>query len=238
MTSERPLIGITGFSIAEGKRIDVDGSWFGLPDQRFVIFGGGYIDQVAAAGGLPICLPVIDDPLGQLDALDALIITGGEDVSPALYGEDAHPRTVRVSPERDRHEAQLFEAADIPVLLVCRGMQLANVALGGTLEQHIEGHDPNAGAESTFHEIDLEAGSALAEAYGSNRIRVNSYHHQAIGRLGQSITATARAPDGTIEAIEIDRRAATVGVQWHPEIMGAAGLATFEWLVDQTRATD
>jgi len=153
------------------------------------------------------------------------VLSGGPDVDPARYGQQAHERTAQPRTERDAAELALLEAAleqDVPVLCICRGLQLLNVARGGTLHQHlpdVTGHDDHAPQPGTFgrHTVEIDPGSALAGLLGRTTADVATAHHQAIDRLGTGLTVTARAADGTIEGVEDGDRRYLVGVQWHPE---------------------
>jgi putative glutamine amidotransferase len=191
-----------------------------------------YLDHVTEAGGIPVLLPPVPGIAASLARLDGLILTGGGDLDPAGYGARQHPRTSRVSPERDQAELELLAdalAAGLPVLGVCRGMQLLNVARGGTLCQHLPdgtGHAPTPG---TFgrHRVRLAAGSQIAsilspgDGTAGAELTVPTAHHQAIDRLGDGLTATAWSADGVIEAVELapgpGRHPFTLAVQWHPE---------------------
>jgi putative glutamine amidotransferase len=149
----------------------------------------------------------------SLDHVGGILMTGGTDVDPSLYGELPHPETEAPDRERDDYEAAALREAvarDMPVLAICRGMQLMNVALGGTLLQHIEGH------LKTVH--DAEVSGPLASIYGAETIQVNSRHHQAAGRIGEGLVVSARDPaDGVIEGLMLPGKRFVIGVQWHPE---------------------
>ncbi len=191
-----------------------------------------YLHHVTEAGGIPVLLPPVPGIAASLARLDGLILTGGGDLDPASYGAQRHPRTGRVSPERDQAELELLAdalAAGLPVLGICRGMQLLNVARGGTLSQHLlddTGHAPTPG---TFgrHPVRLATGSLLAsilspgDGAAGAELAVPTAHHQAIDQLGDGLTATAWSPDGVIEAVELapdpGRHPFTLAVQWHPE---------------------
>lgn len=188
-----------------------------------------YTAAVQLAGGRPVILPLLDAgaATGALDGLDALLLTGGEDVSPACYGAPPHPALGAVLAERDDFELALLAAARrrrLPVLAVCRGLQVANVAFGGSLVQDLASerpdsfpHDGDARSER-IHPVTLAPGSRLAEALGATAVHVNSLHHQAVERLGEGLSATAHAPDGVIEGIEwTEDEWWLLGVQWHPE---------------------
>lgn len=183
-------------------------------------------ELVARAGGVPVTAEPAADPVELAGRADAVIINGGGDVDPAAYGAERHPRTDWVDPERDRFELGLAREAverGVPVLGVCRGLHVLNVALGGTLIQHLPDvteldHDVREPFERPAHEVELEPRSRLGAVYGAERLAVNTVHHQAAERLGGDLVASARADDGTIEGIESgDGRA--LGVQWHPELM-------------------
>ena len=185
-----------------------------------------YADQVAAAGSAPVLLPPVAGIEAAIRGLDGLIISGGPDIDPARYGERAGPRTTVLRSARDAAEVALFGAAldgGVPVLGICRGLQVMNVTLGGTLIQHLpdavghEGHSPTPGTMAE-HKVSIGPGpTRLAGILGPGTILVPTHHHQAIGRLADGLTATAWAEDGTIEAVELDGTGFVVGVQWHPE---------------------
>jgi gamma-glutamyl-gamma-aminobutyrate hydrolase PuuD len=198
-----------------------------------------YVRAVERAGGRPLLVPPSSDGLEEtLDALDGIIFSGGSDLDPALYGQEAHPETSGVIEERDRAELALLEAAlvrDMPVLAVCRGTHVLNVALGGDLVQHLPdvvGDEKHKHTPGTFaeHDVRLKAGSAVGTLLGE-RAPVKSHHHQGLGRLGKGLAAVGWADDGTMEAVEDPARRFAVGVLWHPEAGEDARL--FEELVRQ-----
>jgi putative glutamine amidotransferase len=184
-----------------------------------------YVDALHRAGAVEAAmLPVAVDEAGahaRLERVDGLVLTGGGDVDPARYGQDGHPEVYGVSPERDAFELALARAAvarGLPTLAICRGIQVLNVALGGTLVQHL----PDVGGaqehrRGVLHDVVAEAGSRVRAALGRARTTVLSWHHQAVDRVAAGLVVTARADDGTIEALEVDGPAWIVGVQWHPE---------------------
>ena len=171
-----------------------------------------YVEMVRAGGGEPVILPL----RASLDGVDGLLLTGGDDMRGRRWGESNHPKATLLHPAKERSDFALVRAADrrrLPILGICYGMQLVNVARGGSVIQHLPSH-----ARRTAHAISLEPDSRLA-AFLGRRARVNSRHHQAIGRAGRRLRVTARASDGTIEAIESTNGRFVVGVQWHPERM-------------------
>jgi len=178
-------------------------------------------ELVVAAGGVPIASDTWAEPETLLERVDALVLNGGSDVAPEQYGAEPLAATEAPNPRRDDFELRLARGAldrGLPVLGVCRGMQLLNVARGGTLVQDLDGHYARDSWDRPVHEIELEPDSRLAQAFAGDRTSVNSVHHQAIDRLGTGLRATARAADGVIEGIE-DEDGLAVGVQWHPEFL-------------------
>ena len=181
-----------------------------------------------AAGGVPIVLPVVDAAGAerQLAALDGLVLAGGQDVDPASYGRPAAAPGAWIAPARDAHELALLAGArerGMPVLGICRGLQLANVALGGDLIEHVDGHDAGDRVADDSHEVQIEPGTLLYEATRRERIAVNSLHHQVVGSLAPSLVRSATASaDGIPEAAEAREGAWLLAVQWHPELMGDA----------------
>ncbi len=194
-----------------------------------------YLDAVQAAGGIPIILP--PQPAHHVDAIleriDGLLLSGGADIDPARYGDGTlHPETYGIDPLRDECEIALVHAAlasDMPVLCICRGIQVLNVALGGTLYQHVPEQFPSSishrqqeiGIPSSepCHAVHAEPGSLLETMYGSRDIQTNSFHHQAINRLADPLCIEGRTADGLIEAVSLPGHAFVFGVQWHPEMM-------------------
>ena len=220
-----PLIGISAYS--EVAR-------WGLWEQQATLLPQNYVDQVAAAGGVPVLLPPVPGVEAAVSRLDGLVISGGPDVEPVRYGQAPGPQTMVVRPGRDEAELALFRAAleaGTPVLGICRGMQLMNVALGGTLIQHLpdavghDGHSPTPGAMGR-HTVTVGQSSCLASIVGTGPALVPTHHHQGIDRLGAGLAPTAWAEDGTIEAFELDqaRHPFALGVQWHPEAGNEAKL--------------
>ena len=183
------------------------------------------MQAVEQAGGRPVLIPPSEDGVAEtLAAVDGLVFSGGSDLDPDLYDDEPHEATAGVVPERDRAELALLEAAlarDMPVLAVCRGSQVLNVARGGDLVQHLPdvvGDDKHKHTPGTFadHDVTLEPGTRLAELLG-DRAAVKSHHHQGFGRVGQGLRVAAHAEDGTVEAVEDPSHRFALGVLWHPE---------------------
>jgi putative glutamine amidotransferase len=181
-----------------------------------------YVDALEAAG-LEVA-PIAAGWSGGVEGLDGLVLSGGIDLNPKLYGEKRHPAADEPNDARDQLELDLLKQAlerDLPVLAICRGMQLLNVAKGGTLEQHIEERGMHQRYDLAkpvpVHEVAVQKGSRLAEITGAGQVAVNSRHHQAVGRLGDGLKVSARAEDGIVEGIEAPGKRFAVGVQWHPE---------------------
>lgn len=228
----RPIIGITSY--AEQAR-------WGVWDAPAALIPMAYVQAVERAGGRPLLVPPSEDGLEEtLDALDGLLFSGGSDLDPDLYGAERHPATDGVRADRDRAELALLQTAlerDMPVLAVCRGSQVFNVALGGDLVQHLpevvgdekHKHTPGVFAD---HAVDVKAGTRLQQLVG-DRAPVKSHHHQGYGRLGEGLVESARAEDGTIEAFEDPSRRFALGVLWHPE--AGEDSALFEELVAEAR---
>jgi putative glutamine amidotransferase len=189
-----------------------------------------YSRAIAAAGGLPVVLPAHDeiaaDPAGiseALDLLDGLILSGGSDLDPSSYGAEPDERTTAVFPERDRFELALARAAvedGLPLLAICRGMQILNVALGGDLEQHLPSAERHMHSPGVFsdHDVELEAGSLAERAAGCAVLSVRSHHHQGLGRLGEGLAVSGHSVgDGVVEAVEMPDHPFGLGILWHPE---------------------
>jgi putative glutamine amidotransferase len=218
----RPLIGVCAA---------VEPASFGVwKDEPATLLPLSYSRAIHGAGAMMAMLPpdrrAAEDPDELLDRIDALVLGGGADIDPESQGVEAHPETVGTNPDRDRFEIALALGAlerGMPLLGVCRGMQVLNVACGGTLDQHIPerlGHDrhrpvPGSWAE---HDVRIEPGSLVASAIGTERLTVKSHHHQGVDRVGENLTASAWATDDdTVEAIESGDGAFAIGVLWHPE---------------------
>ncbi|MFT4214756.1 MAG: gamma-glutamyl-gamma-aminobutyrate hydrolase family protein [Microbacterium sp.] len=216
----RPVIGLTTY-LEQAKQ----GVW----DVRAALLPQQYLTSVTDAGGIAVLLPPQPDPEvaaeAVLDGVDGLILTGGADVQPELYGAERHPLTDPPRLDRDAWELALFRGADerrMPVLAICRGLQLVNVARGGTLQQHL----PEAlgteryrigGGVFADNVVEVEAGTALADMLGAGAFGVHSYHHQGIDRLGDGLVASAHTDDSLVQAFEGTGDGFVIGVQWHPE---------------------
>jgi putative glutamine amidotransferase len=202
---------------------------------------GTYVKALEGAGGRPVLIPPSEHGVQEtLDAVDGLLFSGGSDLDPDLYDQEPHDQTFGVVPERDRAELALLEAAlvrDLPVLAVCRGSQVLNVARGGDLVQHlpdIVGDDKHKHTPGSFadHDVTLQPGTRLASLLGDHA-PVKSHHHQGFGRVGDGLRVAAHAEDGTIEAVEDPSRRFALGVLWHPE--AGEDLKLFEELVAAAR---
>src|SRR6478752_3059261 len=215
-----PVIGLTTY-LEQAKQ----GVW----DVRAAFLPQQYFDAVTASGGIAVLLPPQPAPdaaaSAVLDGLGGLILTGGLDVQPELYGAERHPLTDPARPDRDGWELALFRGAEerrMPVLAICRGLQLVNVARGGTLHQHLpealgtERYRVGGGVFAT-NEVAVEGGSRLSELVGDGALEVHSYHHQGIDRLGSGLAVTASTDDGLTQAFESTGEGYLIGVQWHPE---------------------
>lgn len=219
MPVSKPLIGVSTY-------LEPAVRW-GVWEQSAALLPTGYHRLVQRAGGLAVMLPP-DDPAqaaATVARLDGIVVSGGPDVEPARYGAEPHPLTGPPARDRDAWETALLEAAMAagkPLLGICRGMQLLNVALGGTLVQHLPesvGHDGHGGGTGVFaaHEVKPVPGTLLADALPET-VAVPTHHHQSVDRLGRGLVAGAYAEDGTVEALELPGAAGLVlAVQWHPE---------------------
>ena len=210
-------------------------------DEEAVLVPAAYVQALERAGGRPVLIPPSERGIEEtLDAVDGLIFSGGSDLDPDLYDQEPHDETFGVVPERDRAELALLEAAfarDLPVLAVCRGSQVLNVARGGDLVQHLPdlvGDEKHKHTPGTFadHDVTLQPGTRLASLLGDHA-PVKSHHHQGFGRVGDGLRVAAHAEDGTIEAVEDPSRRFALGVLWHPE--AGEDLKLFEELVDAAR---
>jgi putative glutamine amidotransferase len=202
-------------------------------DQEAYLLSRSYADAIQAGGGIAMMLPVdpwlVDHPDDVLDGLDALVLAGGADIDPASYGAERHHCTINTRPERDAVEIALARRAlerDLPLLGICRGMQLLNVACGGTLIQHLPddvGHTDHRRSLGSFdnadHDVRLAPGSLAAKAAGELVHATKSHHHQGVDRLGEGLVESGWSVlDGLVEAIEAPEQSYALGVQWHPEV--------------------
>ena len=235
----RPLIAVTTRLVArdqqQGTRADA------------LVCSRRYLDAIRRAGGQEAAMlevPITDDEADDIvRRFDGLVLIGGADVDPTRYGTERHPSTYGVQPDVDAFDLALARAAvrnGTPTLAICRGLQVLNVALGGTLIQHLPDlPERQEHRDGVLHEVDLKPGSKVAEAMGTARPMCSSFHHQAIDRLAPGLSETGWADDGTIEAVEAEGDAWIVGVQWHPEDTASDDLfqqRLFDALVEQTRA--
>jgi gamma-glutamyl-gamma-aminobutyrate hydrolase PuuD len=214
----RPIVGIIGFSVDVGDARTRD------PKLIHSAAMTTYVKAVAASGAMPVVVPVLDPRSAPdiVESLDAVIITGGTDVDPARYGAARDERTWEPDFARDEAEIAVARAAveaDRPLLAICRGVQVLNVALGGTLIQHLDHHMDRDRYNEDAHLVRIEPSSRLAHIVGTASLGTNTLHHQAIDGVAPGVRAVAWAPDGTIEAIEVDGALRVLGVQWHPELL-------------------
>jgi putative glutamine amidotransferase len=215
--SDLALVGITTY---------LEPAQFGVWRTECAVLPAAYVRAVRSAGARPVLIP--PDPAGSarlVESIDGLVLTGGGDIDPSRFGADRHELTDQVDQDRDAGEAGLLEAAleaRLPILGICRGMQLINILYGGDLVQHVPdvvGHDRHKIEPGVFHRhrVHAEPGTQLAALVGEETMLVESHHHQAVGRVGSGLIVSARAEDGLAEAIEDPERPFCLGVQWHPE---------------------
>lgn len=231
VVSRRPLIGLPGRRTRIGE---IAGFPRALDHLHADLYFADYARGVLAAGGMPIHIPLDVDPSEVISHLDGLVLTGGADVDPSRYGSTNEASSVEHI--RDEIEFGLLDAAlgvSVPVLGICRGLQLLNVHAGGSLHQHIPEHaryDVDPGAEA--HVLTIEPDTELWSMFGAEH-RANSLHHQTVDRVGGGLIVSARSEDGTIEAVEMPGRP-VIAVQWHPEMMTTTD-PVFAWLVNKAR---
>lgn len=226
-----PVVGITAY--AERAR------WGPAWDLPATLLPQYYTDSVAASGAVPLLLPPVAGIAGALDRLDGLLLAGGGDIDPDRYGAPTGEHTDGVRVGRDAAEVDLLSGAlarGLPVLGVCRGMQLLNVGRGGTLHQHLPdlvGHSGHCQRDGVFdtHPVTVAEHSRTARVLGRTLMDVPTYHHQAVADLGRNVSATAWAEDGTVEALEYTDVSNVLGVQWHPEM--GADPSLFDWLTER-----
>ena len=231
--SRRPLIGITSY--AQNAKW---GAW----DLPAALIPLDYVDAVERAGGRPLIVPPSEDGVEEaLDVLHGVVFSGGADIGPTHYGADPHPETDPPQLRRDAGELALLRAAldrDLPMLAICRGFQLLNVARGGDLVQHLPetlGNSSHREVKGVFseHPVEIKEGTRLAGLLGARQPLVKSSHHQGVGRVGGRLVETAWAEDGTLEGLEDPDKRFVVGVLWHPE--AGEDMRLFEALVSQAR---
>ena len=228
----KPVVGITTYLTRAAW-----GAW----DLDAALVPDSYVRAVAGAGGAPLLVPPGAAVEETLDVVDGLVFSGGSDLDPSLYGADTHDETSGIVRERDDFEVSLMRAAlerDVPLLAICRGSQVLNVARGGGIEQHLPdvvGHSGHRETPGVFaeHEVSVVGGTRLASIVGE-RVEAKSHHHQGYGAVGAGLRESARAPDGTLEAVEDPSRRFALGVLWHPE--EGEDLALFEALVAEACA--
>jgi putative glutamine amidotransferase len=235
----KPRIGLTGRRMS-AKAAGLGGS--GLGHQDIDMYFSDYAQSIQGAGGIPLQLTRDGSPEELVSVIDGLVLSGGADINPARYGADPDPQLGETDDGRDDFEFALFAAArerGIPILGICRGAQLANVAMGGTLRQHV-GLDEGSGhpnwrqpGDTVAHDVACTPGSVIASLIGERR-GVNSLHHQTLLTIGRGLSATAVAPDGVVEAVESDD-GNLLAVQWHPEMLGGPD-PVFFWLTELATA--
>lgn len=229
----RPLVGITTY---------VTPARWSYWELEAALIPADYVNAIDRAGARPLLVPPTTEGVEEtLDVLDGIVFTGGSDIDPEFYGEEPHPETFGIHRERDEAELALLSRAlerDMPVLGICRGIQVLNVGLGGDLYQHLpevvghEGHKHHPPGEFNVHEVAIEPGTKLAGALGA-RTSVMSHHHQALRRVGSGLVEAAHADDGTLEAVEAPDKRFVVGVLWHPE--AGQDMALFESFVNEAK---
>ena len=225
----KPLIGVTTSELRPGELATL--RRHGEPPHAEMALGITYARAIEAAGGVPVVMPPLASPAIQalVSRLDGLLLSGGPDLAPAAYDQRPHVELGSTEPRLDAFEYAVVREAlalGLPILGVCRGAQALNVACGGTLHQHLPDvpgtaleHRQSEAGEVTTHAVDVVPGSRLSRIVRSRRLAVNSFHHQAVDRLGDGLRVSARAPDGTIEAIEDASRGFVLAVQWHAEML-------------------
>ncbi len=228
------------------------------PERRRYTLGRNYVRSLVECGAIPVLLPTSVD-LASLRTMyeqaDGVLLTGGGDVEPSVFEEVTHPSTSDIDPERDDAEIALAQwalADDKPTFAICRGVQVMNVALGGTLVQDIptqwqatntlehRGYSIGAARDQVLHEVCIDQNTRISQILGAGNVSVNSFHHQALKRLGEGLLVTSRAIDGIIESVEAHDKRWYIGVQWHPEDMtaGRADMMTlFQSFVDASSET-
>jgi putative glutamine amidotransferase len=210
-----------------------------MSDLNLDVYWVDYAHGILAAGGIPVFLPLGVDPTQYVERIDGLLMSGGADIEPELYGADPIPETSNPEPIRDEFEIALLESAfecELPIAGICRGLQMINVHTGGSLFQDVPTHAVrDKPPSSQVHTVSIDQGSTLADLYGTSR-NVNSLHHQSIDRLGEELRVAAWSEDGGIEGIEHESLP-VIAVQWHPEMMDSRDSdPLFQWLVNQSKS--
>ena len=221
--SKKPIIGISSSVI-----VDDSGNFAGY---KRAYVNKDYVDAVVRAGGVPLIIPFTTDKeviISQVQVIDALILSGGHDVSPYNYGQEPNPKLGETFPERDTYDMLLLEESkkrNLPILGICRGSQIINVAAGGTLYQDLSlipgnvlKHNQVSKPTLKTHKIQIEENSIISEIFGKETM-VNSFHHQALDRVGNNLEVIARASDDVVEAVKHKEFHFVLGVQWHPEML-------------------
>jgi putative glutamine amidotransferase len=244
--AKSPVIGITGYHVRGEEGFG--GAFRGVPGQGFSVFGHDYIHSVQKVGGIPLTIPVGERSTSEsiIERLDGVILSGGEDIDPTLYGSHPDQRCWMMAPERDRYELEILETSlrlNKPVLAICRGMQLVNIYFGGTLyidnadysEKVLTHQFGKAPRWYLAHRVKLIS-EMLKSLYMADEIQTNSYHHQSVKDVGAGLEISALAEDGIVEGLYHPDHPNLLAIQWHPEMMSVqneAGLIPFRWLMDQ-----
>lgn len=223
----RPLIAITTSELRKpgSSEVATPAHTHEPGGRRDLALALAYPGAVSTGGAAPVIVPPYapeDDVEAILDRVDGVVLSGGPDIHPCLYGQEEHPELGPTDIGLDRFEVGFVRRAlerDLPLLGICRGAELLNVALGGTLIQHVEGHRQTEEARIPGHDVRVEEGSRLAGVLGQTDVAVNTFHHQAIDKLGGGVRAVAWSADGLVEGIEVSGRDFALGVQWHAEGM-------------------
>lgn len=226
--TRRPLIGVTTSELRKAETVSPVPE--GEPPRHEMALGLTYMKAVEVAGGVPVVIPPMEVGLigALLDHLDGICLSGGPDIHPDHYGHEPHDQLGPTAPDLDHFELEIARKADaagLPTLGICRGMQAINISRGGTLLQHIPDlwvtveHRQKMPGQTASHRVDLDPESQVAKIVGSPLIAVNSFHHQAVGDIGEGLVVTGHAPDGATESIEDPSRDFMIGVQWHAELM-------------------
>lgn len=243
MMNKQPIIGISGNYTVNHEHKTMPGA------QKAYVFNY-YIDAVILAGGVPLILPIVDDPVliaKQVRVIDGLILSGGQDIMPFAYNQEPHPLLQDVLPRRDNFDFKLIEEAlsqKRPILGICRGMQALNVVFGGDLYQDLSlakeytlKHVQVNSLKDATHTIDIVGDTLLRRIFETDSLRINTFHHQAVHRVAEGFNVSAWAKDGMVEAIEKEGDDFVLGVQWHPEMMIAEDptmLKLFEYFVRES----